>query len=189
MHASYCAGGLLCAQEVAAEPDQLIHRLLAYLVARHGLDYRPATPVREVAATATAATVTDARGRRYPAGQVLVCTGRDCQLLFPEVYAQSNWQLCKLQMLATYPLPQVQMPGSVLTGLSLRRYAARKSCPSYGRCWPSRCPRNCSAGVFTCCLSRTRVAAGNRRSCCAFQRAPSTAAVLKLSVESSFQHG
>lgn len=132
VRASYCVGGLLFEQEVTAEPDQLIHRLLAYLVARFQLDYRPATPVREVAAGTAGATVIDARGQRYTAAQVLVCSGRDYQLLFPDVFAQSDLQLVKLQMLATYPLPQVRLPGSVLTGLSLRRYAAFKACPSFG---------------------------------------------------------
>lgn len=131
VQASYCVGGLLFEQEVTAEPDQLIHRLLAYLVARFQLDYRPATPVREVTAGDAGASVVDARGQRYTATQVLVCSGRDCKLLFPEVFAQSDLQLCKLQMMATYPLPQVALPGSVLTGLSLRRYAAFKACPSF----------------------------------------------------------
>jgi len=131
VRASYCVGGLLFEQEVTAEPDQMIHRLLAYLQDRFQLDYRPGTPVREVTANATGAEVVDTRSQRYAAAQVLVCTGRDCQLLFPEVLAQSDLQLVKLQMLATQPLPQVQLPGSVLTGGSLRRYAAFKSCPSY----------------------------------------------------------
>ncbi|TVT39571.1 TIGR03364 family FAD-dependent oxidoreductase [Hymenobacter setariae] len=132
VQASYCVGGLLFEQEVTAEPDQMIHRLLAYLVARYGLDYRPATPVREVTASDASATVIDVRGQRYTAAQVLVCNGRDCKALFPDVFAQSDLQLVKLQMLATYPLLQVALPGSVLTGLSLRRYAAFKACPSFG---------------------------------------------------------
>jgi FAD dependent oxidoreductase TIGR03364 len=131
VRSSYCVGGLLFEQEVTAEPDQMIHRLLAYLVAHHQLDYRPATPVREVSAGDAGATVVDARGQRYTAAQVLVCSGRDCKLLFPEVFAQSDLQLVKLQMLATYPLPQVALPGSVLTGLSIRRYAAFKACSSF----------------------------------------------------------
>jgi FAD dependent oxidoreductase TIGR03364 len=129
--ANYCIGGLLFEQEVTAEPDQMIHRLLAYLVARYQLDYRPASPVLAVTAHATGVEVVDSRGQRYAAAQVLVCNGRDCQFLFPEVFTQSDLQLVKLQMLATYPLPQVALPGSVLTGLSLRRYAAFKTCPSY----------------------------------------------------------
>jgi FAD dependent oxidoreductase TIGR03364 len=133
VQASYCVGGLLFEQEVTAEPDQLIHRLLAYLVARYQLDYRPATPVREVTAATADATVIDTHGQRYTAAQVLVCSGRDCKSLFPDVFAQSDLQLCKLQMLATYPLPQVSLPGSVLTGLSIRRYHAFQACPSFAQ--------------------------------------------------------
>lgn len=133
VQASYCVGGLLFEQEVTAEPDQLIYRLLAYLRARFQLDYLPATPVREVTAGDAGATVVDAFGRRYAAAQVLVCSGRDCKLLFPSVFAQSDLQLCKLQMLATYPLPQVALPGSVLTGLSIRRYPAFRACPSFAQ--------------------------------------------------------
>lgn len=133
VRADYCAGGLHFAQEVTAEPDQLIHCLLAYLVARWQLDYRPATPVREVTAHDAGCEVVDTRGQRYQAAQVLVCSGRDVKFLFPELFAQSDLQLCKLQMLATYPLPQVSLPGSVLTGLSIRRYHAFHSCPSFAR--------------------------------------------------------
>ncbi|OGX92235.1 TIGR03364 family FAD-dependent oxidoreductase [Hymenobacter coccineus] len=136
VRADYCAGGLRFAQEVTAEPDLLIHRVLAYLVARWQLDYRPATPVREVTASTAGATVVDARGRRYLGAQVVVCSGRDVQQLFPDVFAQSDLQLCKLQMLATYPLPQVALPGSVLTGLSIRRYHAFHSCPSFAQLRP-----------------------------------------------------
>ena len=136
VRADYCVGGLLFPQEVTAEPDQLIHRLLAYLTERWQLDYRPATPVREVTANAVGCEVTDARGQRYQAAQVLVCSGRDFKFLFPDIFAQSDLQLCKLQMLATYPLPQVHLPGSVLTGLSIRRYHAFHTCPSYAQLRP-----------------------------------------------------
>ena len=136
VRADYCAGGLLFEQEVTAEPDQLIHRLLAYLVERWHLDYRPATAVREVTANAAGCEVVDACGQRYTAAQVVVCSGRDFKLLFPEIFAQSDLQLCKLQMLATYPLPQVQLPGSILTGLSIRRYPAFHACPSYSQLRP-----------------------------------------------------
>jgi FAD dependent oxidoreductase TIGR03364 len=136
VRADYCAGGLAFDQEVTAEPDRLIYQLLEYLVARWQLDYRPATPVREVTANSTGCEVIDILGRRYAAAQVLVCSGRDFQFLFPEIFAQSDLQLCKLQMLATYPLPQVQLPGSILTGLSIRRYHAFHSCPSFAQLRP-----------------------------------------------------
>ena len=130
---SYCAGGLLFEQEVTAEPDQLIHRLLAYLVVRWQLDYRPATAVRAVTAGSAGCEVVDARGERHTSVQVLVCSGRDFKFLFPDIFAKSDLQLCKLQMLATYPLPQVELPGAILTGLSIRRYPAFRTCPSFAQ--------------------------------------------------------
>ncbi len=136
VRADYCAGGLRFAQEVTAEPDLMIHRLLAYLVARWQLDYRPATPVREVTAGDAGCQVTDARGQRYAGARVLVCSGRDVKFLFPEIFAQSDLQLVKLQMFATYPLPRVRLPGSVLTGLSIRRYHAFHACPSFAQLRP-----------------------------------------------------
>ncbi len=136
VRADYCAGGLFFEQEVTAEPDLLIHRLLAYLTERWALDYRPATPVLAVTAHATGAEVVDVSGQRYSAAQVLVCSGRDFKFLFPDLFAQSDLQLCKLQMMATYPLPQVRLPGSLLTGLSIRRYPAFHACPSYARLRP-----------------------------------------------------
>ena len=136
VRADYCVGALAFDQEVTAEPDQLIYRFLDYLVARWQLDYRPATSVREVTASSAGCEVIDTLGRRYASAQVLVCSGRDFQSLFPETFAQSDLQLCKLQMLATYPLPQVQLPGSILTGLSIRRYHAFHSCPSYAQLRP-----------------------------------------------------
>ncbi len=131
LRADYCAGGLLFAQELTVEPDQLIHRLLAYCQARWGLAYRPATPALGVEATADGCVVAGAGGARYRAGRVLVCGGHDVRTLFPEVLAQSDLQLVKLQMLATAPLPQVRLPGAVLTGLSIRRYPAFRACPSF----------------------------------------------------------
>lgn len=110
LRADYCAGGLLFEQEVTAEPDQLIHHLLAYLVARWQLDYRPATPVREVTANATGCEVVDTRGQRYRAAQVLVCSGRDFKHLSPNLFAQSDLQVCKLHE----PGPrEAQQPGAV----------------------------------------------------------------------------
>ncbi len=68
---------------------------------------------------------------------MVVCSGRDARLLFPNVFAQSDLQQCKPQMLATHPLPQVALPGSVLTGLSIRRYYAFPGCPSYAQLQPA----------------------------------------------------
>lgn len=138
----YCYGGLVFPQEVTTEPATLIYRLLEYMVTRQGLDYRPNTPVIACTSNDASCQVTDAFGNGYTASRVIICSGRDFKFLFPEVFRQSDLQICKLQMLSTYPLPQVSLPGSILTGLSIRRYYAFKSCPSYAHLNPDEVDEN-----------------------------------------------
>ncbi len=139
---SYCSGGLFFPEEVTAEPDKLIYRLLEYLVTRQELDYRPATPVIACTSNDSFREVRDVFGGKYTASRVIICNGRDFKFLFPKVFQTSDLQICKLQMLATYPLPQVPLPGSILTGLSIRRYYAFKSCPSYVHLKPEEVNEN-----------------------------------------------
>lgn len=133
---SYCTGGLFFPEEVTAEPATLIHRLLEFMVGQLGLDYRPGTPVIACTSNDQSCQVRDVFNNIYSASRVIVCSGRDFKFLFPEVYRTSDLQICKLQMLATYPLPQVSLPGSILTGLSIRRYYAFKTCPAYAQLNP-----------------------------------------------------
>ncbi|MES2732118.1 MAG: TIGR03364 family FAD-dependent oxidoreductase [Bacteroidota bacterium] len=136
LKADYCAGGLLFPQEITAEPAIMIYRLLAYMVEELGLDYRPSTPVIACTSTNAWCEVADSFGRRFTAPKVLVCNGRDFKFLFPALFFTSDLQICKLQMLSTAPLPQLKLPGSILTGLSIRRYYAFKNCPSYSLLHP-----------------------------------------------------
>jgi FAD dependent oxidoreductase TIGR03364 len=127
----YCYGGLFFPREVTAEPAVMIHRLLAYLTEQRGLVYRSSTPVVACHSNDSGCEAVDAFGNTFRAAQALICTGRDFKFLFPDLYYTSDLQVCKLQMMATYPMPEVRLPGSILTGLSIRRYYAFKSCPSY----------------------------------------------------------
>ena len=79
----------------------------------------------------TGVEILDSKGVRYFASRVLVCTGRDFQFLMPDLFQKSDLELVKLQMMETMPLPEVHLPGSILSGLSIKRYYAFKSCPSY----------------------------------------------------------
>lgn len=134
--ASYCKGALHFPQEVSIEPGIMIHRLHEYLIAKYDLDYRPSTPVRDCQAGAGSCEVTDTMGITYRSSKVMICSGRDFKFLLPELFKKSPLELVKLQMLSTYPMPQVKLPGSILSGLSIRRYGAFKSCPSYSKLEP-----------------------------------------------------
>lgn len=127
----YVQGALFFPQEVTAEPGLMIHRLLQYLIAKYDLNYLPSTPIKEINPINTGVDVVDTKGTRYFGSRVLVCNGRDFQFLMPDLFQKSDLELVKLQMMETQPMPQVQLPGSILSGLSIKRYYAFKSTPSY----------------------------------------------------------
>jgi len=127
----YCKGGLYFPQEISIEPQIMIHRLHEYLIAKYDLDYRPSTPVKECIINQNSCEVIDTMGNRYKAGRIMICNGRDFKFLLPELFLKSELELVKLQMLSTYPMPHVKLPGSILSGLSIRRYGAFKSCKTY----------------------------------------------------------
>lgn len=129
----YAVGGLLFPTEVTVEARTMVGRLLAWMVETMNLDYRPQTLVVQIDADGDGVTATDARGRVVRAGHAVVCSGAEFKALFPDVFAASDIEVAKLQMLETVPQPHgYRLPGSVLTGLTIRRYEAFRSLPSYG---------------------------------------------------------
>ena len=127
----YRVGGLLFAQEITVEPRQMIHKLIDHLCSTYRLDYRPSTTVTGCDIQEGICKVTDANGQKYTADKIIVCSGKDFKILFPDIFAQSGMRICKLHMMSTLPMPQVQMPGAVLTGLSIRHYESFQHCPSF----------------------------------------------------------
>lgn len=131
LSAGYCKGALFFPEEVTVEPDQMIHRLIAYMRAQLALDYRPGTQVRSCVHANGICIVEDSAGHQYHAENVIICNGRDFQHLYPQVFAASDIVVSKLQMMKTIPQPGYRLDGSVLTGLTIRRYESFEECPSY----------------------------------------------------------
>jgi FAD dependent oxidoreductase TIGR03364 len=127
----YVEGGLFYPQEVTVEPRVMINRLLEYLVCEKGLDYRPNTKVIECVVKEDGVEVTSATGAVFKAAKVILCCGAEFKTLYPALFAQSDLEVTKLQMLQTKPQPGYTLRGSILTGLSIRRYEAFYECPSY----------------------------------------------------------
>lgn len=132
----YVVGGLFFGQELSVEPEQMIGRLIDFVQHKHGVDYRPGSAVVDVQRSAAqsnygGAIVTLASRQRFAAGRVLICSGHEVRLLFPDVLADAGLVVSKLQMLLTEPMPDVALPGNILTGLTIRRYEAFAECPSY----------------------------------------------------------
>ncbi len=133
LRSDYARGALFFPTEVSAEPELMIHRLQEYLRLKYPgqVTFLYHTPVLDMAVNGDRVVVHVAGKKTYTAEHGILCNGRDVKLLFPEVFAFSGLVVSKLNMMATYPQPEIQLPGNILTGLSIRRYESFQSCDAY----------------------------------------------------------
>jgi len=127
----YVKAGLFFPDEVTVEPRIMINRLLDFLIKEKGLDYFGNTKVLNCDASSEETTVITASGEIYKASKVILCCGSEFKTLYPDIFAKSDLEVTKLQMLQTKPQPGYELKGSILTGLSIRRYEAFYECPSF----------------------------------------------------------
>lgn len=127
----YVVGGLFFPGELSVEPEQMIHRLIAHLQQKYHVDYRSGSAVTDCQSNYGGAIVTLANRHRFQAGRVLICSGHEVRLLFPEILAEAGLVVSKLQMLLAEPVAGLSLPGNILTGLTIRRYEAFQELPSY----------------------------------------------------------
>lgn len=128
----YIKSGLYFPQELTVEPRQMINRLLQAMVLEMGLTYKPFTSVLSCENTGPLVKTITACGQKLASSKVIICNGSEFKTLYPAIFAGSNMEIAKLQMMQTKVQPKsFQLPGSVLTGTSIRRYEAFKECPSY----------------------------------------------------------
>ena len=127
----YVQGGLFFPDELSVEPELMIHRLIAYVQQKYSVDYRPGSVVIDCQPNAGGAVVTLSNRQRFEAGRVLICSGHEVRLLFPDILAKAGLVVSKLQMMLVEPVSGLQLPGNILTGLTIRRYEAFEQCPSF----------------------------------------------------------
>lgn len=131
LRADYCKGGLFFPDEITVDARQMIHRVIAYLKEQMGLIYHQATPVLAVEKQDGNCCVTCHRGEHYEAEKVIVCSGAEFKLLFPDLFDKSDLEISLLQMMQTVTQKNQRVLGNILTGLSIRRYESFRECPSY----------------------------------------------------------
>lgn len=131
LRTDYVKAGLFFPEEVTVEPRTMINRLLEYLISQKGLNYFSNTKVVRCEAWGDEVEVETANGEIFKSKKVLLCCGSEFKTLYPEVFAKSDLEVTKLQMLQTKPQPGYTLKGSILTGLSIRRYEAFYECPSF----------------------------------------------------------
>jgi FAD dependent oxidoreductase TIGR03364 len=123
------AGGLFSPHEANVDPPAAIAALHAWLPTQ-GVDLRRGTVVTHV----EPGVATLANGSRLAANHIVVCSGDDFATLFPTLFAASDLQRCKLQMLALGAQPAGFELGPMLAaGLTLLHYRGFASCPTLGR--------------------------------------------------------
>ncbi|WP_375447968.1 TIGR03364 family FAD-dependent oxidoreductase [uncultured Fibrella sp.] len=127
----YVRGALFFPDEISVEPDRMIHQLVGYVQKKYGVTYLANAAVVDCQSNYNGAIITLADKTRFQAQQVLICSGSEFRMLYPEIFAESGLIVSKLQMLQTAPMPQLSMPGNILTGLTIRRYEAFTECPSF----------------------------------------------------------
>lgn len=132
LHQEYCNGGLFFPQEVSVEPDRLIYRLIEYATGKYtNLTYRPSTAIVDCLVVGNQVEVVSASRQKFTAEKAIVCSGGEFKLLFADLFRTSGITLCKLQMMRTIPMPEVELEGNILTGLSIRRYESFQECRSF----------------------------------------------------------
>lgn len=127
----YVKAGLFFPEEVTVEPRIMINRLLEFLIKNKGLVYFGNTKVVRCDSLLNEVVVTTGNGEIHKTSKVILCCGSEFKTLYPDVFAKSDLEVTKLQMLQTKPQPNYQLNGSILTGLSIRRYEAFYECPSF----------------------------------------------------------
>lgn len=132
LKSSYCREALFFPQEVSIEPNLFVHRLHEYIASRFpGFEYKNSSPVIDCAIKSNEVKVTMAGGKKFTSDKVVIASGHEFKLLFPELFAQQDLSVSKLQMFRTVAMPHLPLEGNIATGLSIRRYESFMKCPSY----------------------------------------------------------
>ena len=131
LRSDYVKAGLFFPQEVTVEPRIMINRLREYLIAEKGLDFYGNTKIISCNKIGEIVEIQTANHDVFKAGKVMICCGSEFKTLYPELFASSDLEVTKLQMMQTKPQPGYNLKGSILTGLSIRRYEAFYECPSF----------------------------------------------------------
>lgn len=128
---SYCKAGLFFPDEVSADPRFMIHRLHEYMKTLPGFSLHYQTLIKEIDSKGSHCKLYSNTGKVFESEQVIVCSGSEFEILYPELFLESDLELVKLQMLRLKSQQSIRIPGNILTGLTIRRYESFEECPSW----------------------------------------------------------
>lgn len=142
LRSDYCKAGLFFPEEITVEPRMMIVRLHEFMVQNLSAGIVYNTTIIDAEEVNNEVVVTSAEGKKFTASKVVICNGSDFKALYPTVYNESGLEVSKLQMLQTKPQKHYELKGSILTGLTIRRYEAFEECPSWEKVKAKENPDN-----------------------------------------------
>lgn len=131
LRSDYVKAGLFFPDEVTVEPRTMIYRLQEYMQQFLGLELITNTAIVNCENSDAGVTLESAANETFLAKKVIICNGSEFKTLYPDLFFKSDIEVSKLQMLQTKPQANYKLDGSILTGLSIRRYEAFYECPSF----------------------------------------------------------
>jgi FAD dependent oxidoreductase TIGR03364 len=131
LHKDYCKAALFFPQEISADPRYMIHSIHELMKQNENFTLITNTLIKEIDAAGNHCALSDQLGKKYQSAKVILCSGSEFEILYPQYFLESDLELVKLQMLRLKSQPTVFIPGNILTGLTIRRYESFQDCPSY----------------------------------------------------------
>lgn len=131
LRSDYCKAGLFFPEEVTVEPRVMILRLHEYMKKELNVTIHYNTNVVATNNINGRVSVSASNSVELLASKVIICNGNDFKTLYPSIYNESDLIVSKLQMMQTKPQKNYQLDGSILTGLTIRRYEAFEECASW----------------------------------------------------------
>jgi FAD dependent oxidoreductase TIGR03364 len=133
LNANYVKEALFFPQEVSVEPNLMIHSLQSYMLnkfQRFTIKYD--SPVISCEKANNEVVIATSKNEKFVADKAIICNGYEFKLLFPALFQSSGIVISKLQMMRTVPMPDIDLEGNILTGLTTRRYESfEHHCPSF----------------------------------------------------------
>ncbi len=126
----YVKGGLYFPDEASLNPLIMVHRVREFLIHYMGLHYQPLCSVIGIEKKRGIAKIHSSHGQAFWSDKVILASGRDTQFLFPDLFAQADLKISKLQMLRLNTQKRA-FKANILTGLTIRRYESFHACPSF----------------------------------------------------------
>tara|TARA_R110000796_G_scaffold183498_2_gene300006 strand:+ start:82326 stop:83480 length:1155 start_codon:yes stop_codon:yes gene_type:complete len=130
LRSDYVKAGLFFPDEVIVEPNVMINKVHSFLK-QEGMDLFFNTKIIQCDDLINGVVLTATTGATFLTSKVIICNGSDFQTLYPSVFKDSDLIVSKLQMMSTKKQKNYALKGSILTGLSIRRYEAFEECSSY----------------------------------------------------------